>query len=242
MLLTTNILQKTFLIRQGNGCGTAFAIESGDREYLITARHVLPENSQPVDILHEEQWKPLPVTGIYHHPGGPDVAVMTLGQQIAPNHPAEPTLSGVVLGQEVLMVGFPFGWHHTQFNINNGYPIPFVKAAILSALIFKETTIAYLDGHNNPGFSGGPLLAEHLPSKNPKCGPKIIGVVSGFWPERTPHPSEIGHLPEHIGPYPVPEDHIHLANSGFILGYGINHVLEVVEANPYGFELAARRK
>ena len=140
MLLTTNILQKTFLIRQGDGCGTAFAIESEGREYLTTARHVLPDTSKPVDILHEERWKPLPLTGIYHHPREPDVAVITVGQQIAPNHPAEATTSGVVLGQDVLMVGFPFGWHHTQFDINNGYPIPFVKAAILSAFIFKDQT------------------------------------------------------------------------------------------------------
>ena len=239
MIPTTNIIQKTFLIQQGNSPGTAFAIETDGREYLITARHVVPDTSKPIAIVQDEKLKPLPVTGIYHHPGEPDVAAITLGQQIAPRYPVELSNSGTVLGQDVVFVGFPFGWNNTQYDFNNGYPIPFVKAAIVSASIFKnKTSFVYLDGHNNPGFSGGPIAADHMPHKDSKLGPKIIGVVSGFKFEHTPHPSRINPPPKSFGGYPIADDHVHLTNSGFLKGYDIKHAIEIAQANPQGFKLS----
>ena len=142
------------------------------------------------------------------------------------------------MGQDVAFVGFPFGWNISQNNFNNGYPIPFVKNATLSAIMFKnQITVAYLDGHNNKGFSGAPIVADHIPPKDPKLGSKIIGIVSGFPLEYTPHPSEIDPSPKSMGGYPVADDHVHLTNAGFILGYGINHGIELVQANRHGFEL-----
>ena len=234
MMPTANILQKTSLIKQGNSLGTTFAIETDGREYLITARHVVPDTSTPIEIMSDEKWKQLPVTGIYHHPGEPDVAAITLGQQIATRHPVN--LSSVlIVGQDEAFVGFPFGWNNTHFGFNNGYPIPFVKAAIVSAGISRnETSVVYLDGHNNPGFSGGPIAADHMPHTDPRLGPKIIGVVSGFPPDHTPHPSVIDSPPEFIGGYPIADDHVHLANSGFLKGYDIKHPTEIAQANPQG--------
>ena len=226
LIPTTNILQKTFLIQQGKSRGTAFAIESDGREYLITARHVVPDELNAIDILHDEKWKELPVTGIYHHPGEPDVAAITLDQQIAPTHPVELTSGGIFVGQDVAFVGFPFAWSNTQYNLNNGYPLPFVKAAIVSAFVFKnQINVAYYDGHNNPGFSGEPIAADHIPPKDPKVGPKIIGVVSGFKPESTPHPRELDPPLKRMNGYPVADDHVHLTNAGFFVGYGIKHAI-----------------
>lgn len=240
LIPTTNILQKTFLIRQGRSRGTAFAIESDGREYLITARHVVPDTAQPIDILHDETWKQLPVSRIYHHPGKPDVAAITLGQQLAPRHPVTLSTAGIVVGQDVAFVGFPFGWNTTQYDLNNGFPLPFVKAAIVSAFVPKnQATVWYLDGHNNAGFSGGPIAADHMPRQDPKLGPKVMGVVSGFQPERTPHPSELDPPPMCMDGYLVADDHVHLANSGFLVGYDIKHALELAQANPHGFKLPA---
>ena len=240
MIPTTNIVQKTFLIRQGNSLGTAFAIEVDGREYLITARHVIPDTLEPIDILHDEKWKQLPVTGIYHHHGKPDVAAITLGRQLAPRYSVDLFSSETIIGQDIAFLGFPFGWNNTQYDFNNGYPIPFVKAAVISAFSSKnQTSVVYLDAHNNAGFSGGPIAADHMPHKDPKLGPKIIGVVSGFQPEHTPHPSELDSLPKSMGGYPVADDHVHLTNSGFLVGYAIKHAIELAQANPQGFKLPA---
>ena len=156
----------------------------------------LPDTLKPIDILSYDKWMQLPVTGIYHHLGKPDVAAITLSRQIAPRYPVELSASNIKIGQDVAFVGFPFGWNNTQYDFNNGYPIPFVKAAIVSAFIPKDqTSVVFLDGHNNPGFSGGPIAADHMPRKDPKLGPKIIGVVSTFQC-RQMH----GQLPSEIGP------------------------------------------
>lgn len=241
MIPTTNIIQRTYHIRQGRTFGTAFAIESDGREYLITARHVVPDRSKAIHILHDEEWKKLPMTGVYHHLETADIAAIALDRQIAPRHPVELSIAGAIIGQDLLIVGFPFGWKNTQYDFNNGYPIPFVKAAILSAVSFRnKTTVTYLDGHNNAGFSGGPIVADQVPPKDAKSGPRIIGVVSFYHPERTPHPSELNPPLETMGGYRVAKDHVHPTNSGFIMGYGINHALEVIQANPCGFKLPSR--
>ena len=236
---TTNVLQKTFLIRQGGSVGSAFAVEFEGREYLATARHVVASTKEPICVFHNESWKTLPITGIIHHPGNPDVAAITLNKQLAPRYPMNLTAGGTEIGEEALIVGFPFGWHYTQFDINNGYPIPFEKAAILSAYIFKnQTSVIYLDGHNNPGFSGGPIATDHVNRNDPKSSPKIIGVVSSYPPERTPHPSEFSPALESLDGYRVADDHVHPTNSGFICGYGIKHVIEIIQTNPHGHKLA----
>ena len=238
MLPTTNILQRTFLIKQANSIGTAFSIEVEGREYLVTARHVLPDLNRSIEVRQENRWKVLPSTGMHHHPGEPDIAIITLGQQMAPRHPLETTLAGTISGQDVLMAGFPFGWNNSHDNFNNGYPIPFIRAAVLSAVIRQgQTVVALLDGRNNVGFSGSAIIAEHVPPKDPEYGPKIIAVSTGFHNERTVHPSETSSKKAEIDGYSLSDDHVHLTNSGFIISHSINHALEIIENNPHGFKL-----
>ena len=237
MIPTTNVVQKTFLIMQNGRSGTAFAIENDGREYLVTARHVIRNAGAPIEILHDKKWKRLPVNGTFRHSDEPDVATITLNVQIAPRHATQTTTAGVVMGQDMTFLGFPFGWNNTQFGFNNGYPIPFVKAAALSAVVKNgANVVVYLDGHNNPGFSGGPIVADRDPKDALDSGPKIIGIVSGFPPEKTPHPSEFDPPLTSLGGFPVRDDHVHPTNSGFVKGYSIEHAVELIEANPHGFE------
>ena len=79
-------------------------MEVEGKQYLATAKHVVPDPSEIPKILHEETWKDLPVNGIHHHSGEPDIAVITLNQQIAPGHPVDLSLSGISLGQNVTIL------------------------------------------------------------------------------------------------------------------------------------------
>lgn len=80
----------------------------------------------------------------------------------------------IIYGGDVYFLGFPYGMF-TNFNegdINNKFPIPFVKKGILSAIISEYSiTSFYIDAHNNSGFSGGPVITT-----NNKGDIKIIGV------------------------------------------------------------------
>jgi S1-C subfamily serine protease len=86
--------------------------------------------------------------------------------------------SEVTFGREVYFLGFPYGLF-TSFG-TQAQSIALVKHAYASgvtnrAAFFpdgdKDEPLLLLDGLNNPGFSGGPVVGlDH----------KVIGVISGF--------------------------------------------------------------
>ena len=58
-MITTNVIQRTFHIRYGGLTGTAFAIDREGKQYLITAKHVVPDiaTGSAMDIFHDKRWK-----------------------------------------------------------------------------------------------------------------------------------------------------------------------------------------
>ncbi len=204
--------------------GTAFSVIQNGHEYFITAKHVIPDAKEMLHISNDGKWLELPVTGVYPHPTS-DITVFTLATPILGSTDIPLTMDEMSLGEPSLILGFPFGWA-PDYGLSNGYPTPFVKAAIVSAAYTDgKVGSIYLDGHNNPGFSGGPIIIE-IQNKE-----QIIGVVSGYPYDWTPPPSTAGLI---IDGLPVADDHIHPVNSGFILGYDIKYAVEIIEANPHG--------
>ncbi|MGH3849529.1 MAG: hypothetical protein ACRDRT_07495, partial [Pseudonocardiaceae bacterium] len=57
-MITSNVLQRTYRIKYGQSLGTCFTIEVGERQYLVTARHMV--NSFPpadtIEIFYEKDW------------------------------------------------------------------------------------------------------------------------------------------------------------------------------------------
>ena len=56
-MITSNVIQRTFHIRRDNSTGTAFTIDRGSKQYLVTARHVVEgiESGNAIEIFHEGQ-------------------------------------------------------------------------------------------------------------------------------------------------------------------------------------------
>ena len=236
MLSTTHILHKIFHIKQGDGVGTGFIIELDNREYLITARHVVPNQARGVKIYHKETWEALPVVGIYHHPANIDVAAIAINRQIAPRCPTYNDSSGTSLGEDVMMVGFPSSIHHSCSDSNFGYPIPFVKTGVVSSLVTQDGIRQwYFDGHNHSGFSGSPIIANQRPSADPNPDVKIIGIETGYSLDSTCTSSELRSPPDQVNGYPVALNHVHITNTGFVIGVDIKHAIEIVQTYPYGF-------
>lgn len=77
----------------------------------------------------------------------------------------------------------------------------------------------FLDGHNNAGFSGGPIVRCH-PGANT---PTLVGVVSGF-----------RHQDEPIIKEGKPTDFMYRANTGIVVGVAISHVLQAISKRPIG--------
>lgn len=177
MSVTTNILQRTFHIKYKGKTGTCFTIDHQGRRYLITARHVAEtiRGNAVVEISQNRKWKTLPVRLVGHGAGDIDVTVLAPQVLFGASHPLRLTTKGLTLAEDVYFLGFPFGLRmEVKTELNAGFPLPLVKKAVVSALGLKDAPML-LDGHNNVGFSGGPVV-RHSANKEQT----VIGVVSGY--------------------------------------------------------------
>jgi len=109
---------------------------------------------------------------------------------------------GLAWGQDVFFLGYPSGdmWGS----------VAFIKKAIVSA---EEGIEIFLDGHNNGGFSGGPIIYQDQTSGDMK----IAGVITNYLIETI--------LVEHT-------DHKILnANVGIVVGHSINEAVKLIREN-----------
>ena len=133
--------------------------------------------------------------------------------------------------------------------VNGLYPFPLVKKGTISAQVEeKGATVILLDGYNNRGFSGGPIVYRDI--NQSKVVFYLAGVVSGFIPELVPVTT-----PEKIKPgqdvsqieqwrnvklkdgqmaeLKDTEQMVPL-NTGIVIGYHIQHAVDLVRKNPIG--------
>ena len=162
-----------------------------------------------------------------HCEGNVDISVLAADIRISPKHPLPTTTGGITLGQDVYFLGFPYGLTSEIGELNQNFPLPLVKKAILSAF-YPATKLLLLDGHNNPGFSGGPVVFSEV--GKPANQLSVAGVISGYHPrmksvylegKRTPLEFEY--------------------NTGIIVAYGIKHAVDLIRQNPIGFNLRGQK-
>ena len=144
-------------------------------------------------------------------------------------------MDGLVYGQQVYFLGYPFGWDSGGQQINRGVPLPFVKGGIVSAMEVGDVSRIFLDAHGNEGFSGGPVV--FVPNGRP-IGPntdfKVAGIVVNY-PTPCIRPvvdrQGIPTVNEASEPIGI------LENPGFVVTINIRHTVELIDANPIGFSL-----
>ncbi len=218
-LVTANSFERVLEIRTGLGSGTAFSIPYVGREYLVTARHLLPEGDPrpEVSIASRHMTGTLRLELLPTDPATADVAVAPLPDAVTPTLPLAAGRDGIIWGQHVFFLGFPYGLA-TEFA--RGAPnqrIAFVKGAVFSASADVEgASLLYLDGMNNPGFSGGPVVfnrdGDHL-------RPQVCGVIAGYRTELQP---------VYQGTTPITAVAA-AANTGIIIATDIRHVTDAID-------------
>jgi len=226
-MVPSNVLQRTFRLQYGSNTGTCFTIDVDGKQYIITARHTLPEATE--------------TTKIQIHRGGVlqdlDCALVGLGQDeidiavlapphaISPSLPLEPTTKNLYLSQDAFFLGFPYGLHAEVGALNADFPLPLVKKACVSMFYFDGPGPWYLllDGHNNPGFSGGPVV---FALDNHGMASNVVGVVSGYkfvWNKVFIEEQETGLAIQY--------------NTGIVVAYSIDHALDIIRSHPIGAPL-----
>ena len=211
----SNALLRVFEIKVGDSTGTAFTIERRGKQFLVTARHVvdgLPARGATVEIFRGGYWMKLKVDILLPKNPEVDIAVLDIPEPLSVTYELVPETEGLVFGQEVYFLGFPDGLH----TLAGTGRIPFIKRGTVSAQDATDPTavVWYVDGFNNPGFSGGPVV--FLDRKDNKW--KVAAVVKGYKPE----PAKVRLRRQSV-------DTKILVNSGILIAYDIRHALEAIE-------------
>ena len=224
MIPTDQILQRTFRIRCGSQTGTCFTVDVEERRYLLTARHIADsiDRSAEVEIAHEGKWKTLSVQLVGHGDGAVDVSVLAPQYLFGGRGPLT-LVPPMTLAQDVYFLGFPFGMSTEIGDLNLNFPLPFVKKAILSAF-GEDEGLVLLDGHNNPGFSGGPVVAGGSDVDSSDVG--VIGVISGYRFDR----QAVLDSSKNHGPY------TYNMNTGIIHVWSGRQVNKIIQNKPIGIE------
>jgi hypothetical protein len=213
------ILQRTILIKAGNSYGTAFAVDYQGKMYLVTARHVvagLPENKATIQMWQSDQWKDYQtVKTLFPSSSDVDIAVFETEEKVPQPYSVSVARStgGPTMGQQVWFLGYPWGLGSRW---SNGGKAPFIKRGTMSAIdaTRPDAVVIYIDGFNNTGFSGGPIVywdfSQHAY--------RILGVVKGYKEDT----AKVLINGEHV-------DTQLLVNSGILIAYSIDHAMKAIE-------------
>lgn len=137
-MITSNVLQRTFRLKSGDRAGSCFTIDVENRQYVITARHVVRDLRlgavASVEVLHEDVWKRLGVEVAWLSDSETDVAILSPERQLSPSHGLEHTTGNAAIGQPVYFCGFTELVPQVSEKLNNGFPIAVVRQGILAGM------------------------------------------------------------------------------------------------------------
>jgi S1-C subfamily serine protease len=215
------ILERTLFIKAGNEAGTAFMVDYQGKAYLVTAKHVvagLPENKATIQVWQQDQWKDYhAVKTLFPSSGDVDIAVFETAEKVPKPYVvavvAVGSMSGPTMGQQVWFLGYPWG---IGSRWSNGVKAPFIKRGTMSAIdaTKPDAIVIYIDGFNNPGFSGGPIVywdfSQHAY--------RILGVVKGYKEDTAKVLINGAHVDTQL-----------LVNSGILVAYSIEHAMKAIE-------------
>lgn len=224
-MITVNVIQRVFHIKVGSSIATCFTIDLDNKQYFITAKHVVAglKSGDSIELSYRKGWEKFDLRLIAHSPTA-DISVFVLPYAF-PCHPMPVGMDKIIYGQDVYFLGFPYGLKSDVGPMNRDFPIPMVKKAIVSNIIFEpEPKTLFLDGINNQGFSGGPVVFKELGDSQEF---KVAAVISGYLPDI--HQAYIGNLPSNIEVR---------SNSGIIIAYDIKIAENLIKANPHGMAIS----
>ena len=258
--VTNAAIYRTFMIQTSVERGTIFSIDVDGREYWITAKHLftgvktgpagefVPSTavanvlSQPVNVEQNQgqQWRTITFRVI---DPGKDIDILVLVPNISLLSPIVSLNSdpgGIGLGADCEFLGFPWGggWK-AKFGTGQSVWFPYIKHCMVSASLNDGLNIWVLDGINNEGFSGGPVLYGTGSNQ------KVFAVISGYYIEplevltaqspdgRTsnlvPRPPKLPGAKDNPSGKQVVN-----SNSGFIVAFDIQSAIKAIHNNPIG--------
>jgi hypothetical protein len=231
-----------------------FSIDIDQREYWITAKHVLTGAKHPpygsvadksVTLLilnPDPEGKTFTSIEFSVIDPGKDIDIVVLAAPtplmstpgtVAP--PFEDTGTTWTLGGDCEFLGYPsaVGGAWRADIAGHRRWMPFIKHCTISAGTSDDVKTLFLDGINNEGFSGGPVIWQTGPQQ------KILGVISGFYPDAADVVELIQAkganglaIPPTEQPKQPPE--VAKVNSGFFIAITISYAVDAIRKRPIG--------
>ena len=229
-----DVVARTHRIMVSDGStGTAFILDVESRQYIVTAKHIVQESTAPLRISWENEWRELPVGLVGHCEGETDISVLYTNQNIPkmfyPEGSGLSVETDLKLGENILFYGFPHGLS-TPLGSGRGH-VPLVKRGIISGFFGSPLGSGeesfLIDGHNNPGFSGGPVITI----RNGEY--KVAGVIASYRYsyQKVYGVDSSGQIDESKAIGYVAE------NTGVTLAHNIKPALDIIANNPIGLSL-----
>ena len=222
-MIPAEVIYRVFRLKVGQKSGTGFAIEEDGKEYLVTARHLAAplDAGCQLELFKNGAWSPLEISTVGHGAGDKDISVLAPSKRLTPVRPLplQASSEGLVYGQDAYFLGFPYGISDLVLG-ETGCPLPLVKRATVSSLFGKPFL---LDGHNNIGFSGGPVVFR--PANQRRF--QVAAVVSGYRGQSEHIVDENGEKTQFR----------YISNTGLIYAYDVNEAIALIRSNPIGIGL-----
>ncbi len=226
MVMPNNVFRRVLHIDHGGNIGSGFLIDVDKKQYLVTARHLVEtmRGGGRIGIYFQREWVDANVRLVGHASADVDISVLSLERLlVSPSCTLNPSMGGLMYGQDVFFLGFPHGFVGDVGDENDGFPLPFVKRALVSCISNgEERHVIYLDGHNNVGFSGGPVVFKHGNGNDFH----VAAVISGY--QTSVEPILDGDLRTRM---------VYEANTGIIIAHSIQSALSIISENPVGFPI-----
>ncbi len=190
------------------GVGSGILIDEDGKQFFVTAKHMFQAPEAPdrlctpshLDIHMRGRWIRFPV--VRFGTAETDLAVIDFDWN-APMHPVAIGADRTILGQDLVILGFPDG-HHSEIE---GDTVPMAGRATLSRVPTNTHDHFLIQCNAFHGFSGGPVVyMSNL------LLPKVVGIISRYLEGKTPMQYAKGH--------PVP--------TGFVQCVKIDEALDVI--------------
>lgn len=222
--MTGDILNKVFKISLDttlNNTATAFLIENTGEIFMVTARHVFPAslNSKSkirLFVKEDKKWNYMDGTVLHHNNPKVDISIIRVfeGQKTTIKNDFILSMRNLIYGDEGYILGFPYNL--STDILDREFPLPLIKKVINSGTIIEEgVQMIFLDGHNNPGFSGGPIVFKNHSKSNGHVW-QIVGVISAYVSQNNELNTPIGKMKYN-------------ENSGIVIGYSSDYIKSIIQ-------------
>lgn len=223
-------LYSVFLIHYAGISGTGFAINVADRQYLVTAKHNVRgiKSGDPLEIETRDGAKWTKVRDVVMvNNCEVDIIALALSHIVASNPPPALGFQHLMLGQDAVMVGFPFRMRSEIDEPNSSpFPLPFLRRGIISAFMGLRDAghPFFIDTNVNPGFSGAPVLYWNYTLKERGIAGVVHGPLAWDYPVLNDDESETGLATR--------------SDTGWTKAFGLDLLLDAIQENPVGLPVA----